>query len=385
MPRYHALDALRATMMLLGLVLHSAASYMQTPLGWVWPYHDASRSLAFDLLVFFIHLFRMPVFFIVAGFFAALLDARDGRHGFVRNRLRRVLLPLCIFWALTVPLGGLGFVVAAARVGAPMPWELMPQMSLLEQPILGHLWFLYDLLIFYAAAVLVVPAADRLPRGVRQRAGQWCTRLVRPTAVLPLATITAITLLPMEVPGLETSAAVAPPLRVLAAYGVFFAFGWLLHARRDTLPAFAASWKWTLPAGAAASASYLAVVAGQPIPDPVLWHVVAVSLNALSVWLIAFGLIGVFMRYMATATPAGRYLSDASYWMYLTHLVPITWTAALLATAAMPAVVKFGIVFGVTTALTVVSYHVAVRSTVVGELLNGRRYQRALPRAEAAV
>jgi hypothetical protein len=42
--RYHALDALRATMMLLGLVLHSAVSYTARPLGAAWPYHDQQTS-----------------------------------------------------------------------------------------------------------------------------------------------------------------------------------------------------------------------------------------------------------------------------------------------------------------------------------------------------
>ena len=51
--RYHALDALRATMMLLGLVLHSAVSYTASPLGAAWPYHDPHTSPWFDLIVFF--------------------------------------------------------------------------------------------------------------------------------------------------------------------------------------------------------------------------------------------------------------------------------------------------------------------------------------------
>ena len=101
-PRYHALDALRAAMMLLGLVLHSGASYMATPLP-VWPYQDPKTSVFFDLVVYVIHLFRMPVFFIAAGFFAAPLWQRDGRHGFVTNRLQRVALPLAIAWPLVYP------------------------------------------------------------------------------------------------------------------------------------------------------------------------------------------------------------------------------------------------------------------------------------------
>jgi glucans biosynthesis protein C len=80
--RYHALDALRAAMMLLGLVLHAAISYIETPMPSLWPYSDPQRSLAFDLTVFFIHVFRMPVFFVVAGFFAAFVYHRDGAARF---------------------------------------------------------------------------------------------------------------------------------------------------------------------------------------------------------------------------------------------------------------------------------------------------------------
>lgn len=75
--RYHSFDSLRATMMLLGLVLHTAINYMTFPTGDTWPYKDAQTSPTFDILVAFIHSFRMPTFFVIAGFFAAFqYDAR---------------------------------------------------------------------------------------------------------------------------------------------------------------------------------------------------------------------------------------------------------------------------------------------------------------------
>ena len=61
--RMHALDGLRGTMMLLGLVLHSACSYMKVGLGDVWPYQDHANTILADLTVSFIHVFRMPIFF----------------------------------------------------------------------------------------------------------------------------------------------------------------------------------------------------------------------------------------------------------------------------------------------------------------------------------
>jgi hypothetical protein len=57
-------------MMLLGLVLHSTVSFVTTPRAG-WPYHDASTSVLFDIVVLFIHVFRMPLFFLMAGFFTA--------------------------------------------------------------------------------------------------------------------------------------------------------------------------------------------------------------------------------------------------------------------------------------------------------------------------
>ena len=70
--RLHALDGLRAVMMLLGLVLHSLDSYTVTDLGGAWPFKDAATSAIADNITRFIHVFRMPVFFVLAGFLRGL-------------------------------------------------------------------------------------------------------------------------------------------------------------------------------------------------------------------------------------------------------------------------------------------------------------------------
>ncbi|HMK02375.1 MAG TPA: hypothetical protein VK552_23890, partial [Reyranella sp.] len=73
--RYHALDALRAAMMFLGIYLHATVAY--SPVGG-WPYKPAQLTTALDFSVGLIHVFRMPVFYVMAGFFAALLLQRYG-------------------------------------------------------------------------------------------------------------------------------------------------------------------------------------------------------------------------------------------------------------------------------------------------------------------
>jgi glucan biosynthesis protein C len=385
--RYHALDALRAAMMLLGLVLHSAASYTARPLGAAWPYHDAQTSAWFDLVVFFIHLFRMPVFFMVAGFFGALLFYRDGPGGMAGNRLRRVLAPLALAWVILYPLTVAGFVFALGRgatAGAP-GWEYVTSGTFLTRPNLIHLWFLYDLLLLYAAALAARPLLRRMPDGLRRGVEATFGRLV--TSVwgpLVWSAATALTLMPMSIAGLDTSTSFTPPLRILIAYGVFFAFGWLLYRRRDLIGSFGRRWRWHLLAGVVFSGIYLATFLHPPFADATSSHLAGVATASVAIWLLLFGITGLFVRHCTRPSPLARYLADASYWMYLVHLPLTIWIPGLFAGVALPALVKFSAVLSVTVCVTLLTYYAFVRSTAVAALLNGRRYPRALPRPEVS-
>ena len=71
--RNHALDNLRAVMMWLGIVFHVASLH----LAWeVVRWRAPETTPLANLLAAFIHAFRMPVFFILAGYFVLLLVQR---------------------------------------------------------------------------------------------------------------------------------------------------------------------------------------------------------------------------------------------------------------------------------------------------------------------
>ena len=379
--RVHALDALRAAMMLLGLVLHSSTSYTQTPLGAAWPYQDAATSPLFDVVVFIIHLFRMPVFFVMAGFFAALLYFREGGAGFLANRTRRVLIPLACAWVVVFPLVRVGFVYAQAG-GGSIGWPAA-QAQLLStpyaEPRLAHLWFLYDLFIFYLVAYVVAPLLlTAVPGLMRAIADRFAVLASGYTGVLMATALTTVTLLPMPKPALDTSTAFLPAPAVLAAYGVFFTFGWLLFTRRHIVSEFARRPFILVGLAVLASVAYLAAAIPYfPIPERAPLH--AYALAALAVWLWTYAVIGLFLRFAAEPRPLQRYISDGSYWIYLIHLPFTIWMPGLLAPLALPAVVKFAIVVSTTAVVTVATYHFFVRSTLIGAALNGRRFPRALP------
>jgi peptidoglycan/LPS O-acetylase OafA/YrhL len=226
----------------------------------------------------------------------------------------------------------------------------------------------------------MVPRASRVPVRLRERARTVFRAVAtRPWGAVALAGVTALSILRGDEPGIGLSASLIPRLDVLAAYGVFFTFGWLLHGHRDALHPYAVRWKGFAAAAFCSSAMYVFVLAARPV-DERLWHLAAVALCALSAWALVFAITGLFVRHMRTPRPLVRYFSDAAYWMYLVHLPLTIWIPGLLARAPLPAAAKFAIVLAATTLVTTITYDYLVRSRALGVLLNGRSYPRGLPR-----
>ena len=80
--RLHALDAVRAFALLLGIVLHAAMSFLPSPTRF-WFIEDTHQSLVLSGVTFAIHVFRMTTFFLMAGFFARMSFHRRGTPGFI--------------------------------------------------------------------------------------------------------------------------------------------------------------------------------------------------------------------------------------------------------------------------------------------------------------
>jgi peptidoglycan/LPS O-acetylase OafA/YrhL len=73
-----------------------------------------------------------------------------------------------------------------------------------------------------------------------------------------------------------------------------------------------------------------------------------------------------------------RYISDASYWVYLLHLSLTAILPGLIVDWPMHAIVKFLFVLISTGIICFVSYHYLVRNTFIGKFLNGRKYSKKL-------
>ncbi|MDE0376163.1 MAG: acyltransferase family protein [bacterium] len=117
--RLHDLDALRGFAMLLGIGLHASLAFFPAP--WWVQGRTSSLDGLFDEFLWAVHGFRMPVFFLMSGFFTALLWRRRSLGALLNHRLRRVALPLLIGMFTIVPLTSLvGDWAAGSAPAAPV-------------------------------------------------------------------------------------------------------------------------------------------------------------------------------------------------------------------------------------------------------------------------
>ena len=100
-PRRHDLDALRAFAMLLGILLHGAMAFIPFP----WVVQDTQKTPAAGLIMGVIHGFRMPLFFLMSGFFTAMLWQKRGAASMLRQRFLRVFVPCMLGLATLLPAG----------------------------------------------------------------------------------------------------------------------------------------------------------------------------------------------------------------------------------------------------------------------------------------
>ncbi|HSK11748.1 MAG TPA: acyltransferase family protein, partial [Phnomibacter sp.] len=164
--RIYSLDALRGIMMLLGIVIHSSITYGVIEYGTNWGLKDVhSTHLGFDLLVSFIHVFRMPVFMVAAGYFGALLFYKRGGAVMLRNRMNRILLPLVAGVILIWPLIVISFTFSNASIaGSPHP--LSDAIAAIASGAVlpfktAHLWFIYYLFLFSVSGFFIATLFNR--------------------------------------------------------------------------------------------------------------------------------------------------------------------------------------------------------------------------------
>lgn len=346
------LDALRAGLLLLGVLYHATYAYVPDVARWYFV-EDVATHRAFAVLASLIHAFRMPAFMLLAGLFARLGFERRGGPGFLRERARRLLGPFALFLAPTLLVDwGLRRLARA--------WGLMDDRyalldALAPRPL--HLWFL---LALFGLSVAAVGLARPLGSGVVRAAAGWLSRWPQPLVLGALGTGAALQWLGEPLP----ATSFLPDLASVAFHAPFFLLGWVWWPEREALQA----WPFTraLWLGAAL------LLGAWLFDEPFQYLPRGRLLQGAVAWLGALGALAWAARRAAgqVAAPV-RFVVDAAYWVYLVHYPLVLALQLALARAGLPAGVKYALVVGGAAAVSFGCWPLA-RRTPLGPLLGAR-------------
>lgn len=372
--RLHYMDNLRAILMIAGVFFHAALAYspMIQPL---WLSADKLNSPWVDYVINFLHTFRMPLFFVIAGFFAALLVERRGVGAMLKNRSVRILLPFIVF----VPLVGIGIIM-------PIGWaiehvqNLSPLLQMINAmkdvpdapkppPTAAHLWFLYYLMFFY---VLIWVCKLLVPVTVKEKLlalNPWMALVVLPLLLLPGLSLAMI---PYPAPD-----SFIPQLWAFGYFGLFFAYGYLLFGSYGLIDKFQTKWPILVVASL-----MLFVPFQMLLPEQVSFDYQHPAWPIRIVMMLCLAYVSVFMSVAGLAFAKQvldvrngfmRFLADASYWIYIAHLPLVFAIQYWLLDQSGGLLYKYSVSVGATLLICVVSYVLLVRWTPIGWMLNGRR------------
>ena len=379
--RLHYMDNLRALAMLLGIFFHAALAYSPM-MSNLWLSAGPEESIVIERVAWFTHLFRMPLFFLIAGFFALLLLSKRGEKGFIIHRLKRIALPFVIFTPLVIisVFISLNWAINNVQNLSPVLGMIQWMMNHPEQAAESpqstmHMWFLYYLIQFCLVAALLHKLGLLDGWVTKWMTGRWLILLVYPLLLVPAFASQQI---PHPAPEKYL-----PEFWAYGIYGLFFLLGMMIYKRQEVLEELM---PLGLPLLVISIALYCIVV--PHFPKVVSFEDIATFTQGVEFSSKHLGLavleayIAVFMTIVCLVYGAKllnrqnavfRYIADASYWIYIIHIPVLfvlqyhlldvdwgVWSEFLVS--------SFGAL-----AVGFISYAAIVRWTPIGLLLNGMR------------
>ena len=226
---------------------------------------------------------------------------------------------------------------------------------------LQHLWFLNYLVFLILGFLIIVPFWNKI---AFFKIPNWITSF--PICLVWLLPLTLFWQLQMTQGfGPDTIIGWVPWWTTFGYYTTFFGFGALCFGRESFELKLGKHWPIFLVASCICLFAGLKYMKGD--------HLVKSTLIVTYSWMTIFALMGIFRQFFSSENKVIRYLSDASYWLYLMHQPLLYVLQTWVSEWPLPAEVKFLFVCSLTFAILIVSYELLVRYTIVGTILNGKK------------
>lgn len=415
-PRDHGLDYLRGTIMIVVVVAHVALAYQTTPEAESLVsaadigdrYRNPDRTEVAQRLHQVARASVNPMFFLIAGYSWAFLLQRQRLRSIVWNRTKRIFIPMVVGWFIGFPLVryafALGRTIMLSTEGDPSlatafaDTPFTPNLPFISDKFyLAQFWFLYYLLLFYVASVVLVLYLDRPAGPLRKRFRTLQAAILvgdlRWMRLPLLVLLSLLATLPDHTPELAISHSPWPDSNTFTAHYVFFLSGWMFALHREILGALD-RWAGTrflfglllaivvvVPLGnnhkAADTAAALWLGSG-PIQLGIYW-----LLHAIATWLMILGILGLARRWFTRVDPRFTYVAEAGFWIYIVHLPFAVFIPILLHNWSLDADLKMWISSVIVLAICFASYHFLVRRRMLERWLRGRYRRSSGPRSSS--
>jgi glucan biosynthesis protein C len=360
MLRYYNLDFLRAFAMMMGLVMHAPLLFWQPDFAKVFGIGNIAPAEEWiNIIGRYINNWRMPLFFLLSGFFSVLIIKRKGTSQFIRDRLIRVGLTCLVFSSLyDIADGSFDFTT-------------------------HHLWFLYELMIFvfcFSFLYRVQTIKDLLDREISTRI--LLILFLWLVATVPLANILNNWWHPLAWKPSTTYFDLK--LGNMVYYFSYFLVGVIFYSNQHIFTKLKNS-KTILAIGILAVLAFLLRVCSDYLtlgglddlrnlaqmqfdPIMVICNSLLIGVNTI-LWCLFF--IGLTSKFIVSGSAILRWFVELSYPIYIIHIIPIAMMSALFYRAGLSQPVIFVLTIIAGFIVCVILYYILIKFTPLNWLING--------------
>lgn len=351
------MDSMRSILMILGIVLHSANIFRDAN----WGIQDNQTSLMFDYLVDFIHLFRMPAFFIVSGFFCHMTLKKSTPWRFCNVRIPRIIIPLIVtIFTLNIMQN-----LLLTKYGTHS-LQFIDIEYWIQGKWVSHLWFLICLVYYFVIAALLYEYTPK----ILERFKILLNFTVNKAGGLYIYALPILSILLIKISYLIPTVIESDfnySLSESIQYSCYFIFGIILGTNKRLLKRF------TRPSVYTTIICISLVIYSLKNPDSLPF--VKLYTTGLCIWLLCSLCFHLFHTLLNRKSKFFTYLAEASYSIYLFHHILVVVYGILLIHVEINIYLKFLIiVFSTFITSNLIHYLIIRRYRIAGYLFNGRNH-----------
>ena len=324
----------------------------------------------------------MELFFMISGFMFALELRKHTIRSIIQNRFKRIVIPFVLGLILIIPI-----VLSLFSLSNHTGFTFL-DMDILKQSYINgwnkgfdnffptaHLWFLYYLIIFYIITLFLKKIIFK----------------IQVNSIFKLVfigiLISVISMFFMKRWVVDNPLTLVPEIPALVHYYLFFILGILANKTPLLTNDIKQKSKYLLRGG---------LLFGLTAIVPQLWFentdleyfllikLAAILLSCFAIYFLVFGLWGYFMRLKLKDSKVLRYVTDSSYWVYISNMPIVVIIQIILIPCDIPVFLKFMISFFGAFIISMFFYEYFVRYTFIGKFLNGKKYPKKIKKKPVA-